>query len=136
VPPPPAQQQQQEQLRLQRPIIQYVEEPSLSSLRIRAEKEQELADTERYWKQRMAELDKEQSVLTNLQSASMSQSVKEMSERVGTVRISPVCPGLRESITACLQANKGTPLVCSPLVKEFSKCVDNSRLNYGGERSG
>merc|ERR1712038_1427756 len=88
-PPPPAPVQQppppppQPELKLQRPIIQYIEEPSLSSLRVRAEKEQELAEQERYWKQRLTDLDKEradqleelQSVLVNLQTASMSQTL-------------------------------------------------------------
>merc|ERR1712076_345629 len=80
-PPPPAPVQQptppppppQPELKLQRPIIQYIEEPSLSSLRVRAEKEQELAEQERYWKQRLTDLDREradqleelQSVLVN-----------------------------------------------------------------------
>merc|ERR1712029_1313177 len=75
------------------------DEPSLSSLRIRAEKEQELADTDRYWKQKISELDKEQSVLTNLQSASMSQSLKEMSDQVGKVEMRPLCPSVKERYT-------------------------------------
>merc|ERR1712079_453432 len=70
-PPPPAPVQQppspppQPELKLQRPIIQYIEEPSLSSLRVRA--------------------DKEQSVLVNLQTASMSQTLKGMQDQVGSV---------------------------------------------------
>merc|ERR1711963_850259 len=146
-PPPPAPVQQppppppQPELKLQRPIIQYIEEPSLSSLRVRAEKEQELAEQERYWKQRLTDLDKEradqleelQSVLVNLQTASMSQTLKGMQDQVGSVHTrSPVCPDLKEKITACLGANKGTPLNCSPLVQEFSRCVDKSRLSYSG----
>jgi len=140
-PPPPAPVQQptppppppQPELKLQRPIIQYIEEPSLSSLRVRAEKEQELAEQERYWKQRLTDLDKEQSVLVNLQTASMSQTLKGMQDQVGSVHTRPpVCPDLKEKITACLGANKGTPLNCSPLVQEFSRCVDKSRLSFSG----
>jgi len=37
----------------QRPIIQYIEEPSLSALRVRAEKEEELKRLEDYWKDRL-----------------------------------------------------------------------------------
>merc|ERR1711951_333029 len=33
----------------QRPIIQYIEEPSLSALRVRTEKEEELLALENYW---------------------------------------------------------------------------------------
>ena len=51
-----------------KPVIQYVEkEPSLSSLRIKAEKEKELAEAEAYWRKRFAkqerEVDLEQSYL-------------------------------------------------------------------------
>merc|ERR1712004_718338 len=38
----------------QRPIIQYIEEPSLSALRVRTEKEEELLTLENYWKERLA----------------------------------------------------------------------------------
>merc|ERR1719397_1510225 len=38
----------------QRPIIQYIEEPSLSALRVRTEKEEELLALENYWKERLA----------------------------------------------------------------------------------
>jgi hypothetical protein len=51
----PQQQQQQ-----QRPIIQYVErEPSMSSLKVRAEKEKELAEAEAYWKDRLHKMEHE-----------------------------------------------------------------------------
>ena len=37
----------------QRPIIQYIEEPSISALRVRAEKEEEMKTLEDYWKDRV-----------------------------------------------------------------------------------
>ena len=37
----------------QRPIIQYIEEPSISALRVRAEKEEEMKTLEDYWKDRI-----------------------------------------------------------------------------------
>ena len=43
-----------------RPIIQYVErEPSMSSLKVRAEKEKELAEAESYWRERIHKLEHE-----------------------------------------------------------------------------
>ena len=43
-----------------KPVIQYVEkEPSLSSLRIKAEKEKELAEAESYWRKRFAKQERE-----------------------------------------------------------------------------
>ena len=37
----------------QRPIIQYIEEPSISALRVRAEKEEEMKTLDDYWKDRI-----------------------------------------------------------------------------------
>lgn len=44
----------------QKPVIQYVErEPSLSSLRVKAEKEKELIEAETYWRKRFAKQEHE-----------------------------------------------------------------------------
>ena len=37
----------------QRPIIQYIEEPSISALRVKAEKEEEMKTLDDYWKDRL-----------------------------------------------------------------------------------
>ena len=43
-------------------------------------------------------------MLVNLQTASMSQTLKGMQDQVGSVHTrSPVCPDLKEKITACLE---------------------------------
>lgn len=56
-PPPQTTPSQQAQ---PKPVIQYVEkEPSLSSLRIKAEKEKELAEAEAYWRKRFAKQERE-----------------------------------------------------------------------------
>ena len=55
-PPPPAEVAQPPT----RQIIQYVErEPSMSSLKVRAEKEKELAEAESYWRERIHKLEHE-----------------------------------------------------------------------------
>lgn len=44
----------------QKPVIQYVEkEPSMTSLRIKAEKEKELSEAENYWRKRFAKQERE-----------------------------------------------------------------------------
>ena len=44
----------------QKPVIQYVErEPSMSSLRVKAEKEKELTEAETYWRKRFAKQERE-----------------------------------------------------------------------------
>ena len=118
------------ELRAQRPIIHYVEEPSLSSLKIRAEKEKELNDLENHWRKRMHELEQEKTTLSNLQAASIAMSVKELEDVLNYKPLAPVCSGQRNMVTKCLKENPGKPLNCADYVKEFSNCVNSARLSF------
>ena len=118
------------EFRAQRPIIHYVEEPSLSSLKIRAEKEKELNDLENHWRKRMHELEQEKTTLSNLQAASIAMSVKELEDVLNYKPLAPVCSGQRNMVTKCLKENPGKPLNCADYVKEFSNCVNSARLSF------
>merc|ERR1712062_71268 len=124
-----------QELRAQRPIIHYVEEPSLSSLRIRAEKEKELNDLDSHWRKRMQEVEQEKTTLSNLQAASIVMSVKELEDVLNYKPIAPICSEQRNMVTKCLQENSGQPLNCGTYVKEFSNCANSARLSFL-ERSG
>ena len=64
VTPPPAEVPPNTPLQPQKPVIQYVErEPSLSSLRVKAEKENQLYKAETYWRKRFAKQDREVCIL-------------------------------------------------------------------------
>ena len=53
-PPPPSDQQPPAPNQVwQRPIIQYIEEPSISALRVKAEKEEEMKTMDDYWRDRL-----------------------------------------------------------------------------------
>ena len=59
-------QQPQAPVSNQKPIIQYVEkDPSLSSLRVKAEKEKELSEAETYWRKRFVQQEQEVSLKGN-----------------------------------------------------------------------
>ena len=116
--------------RPQRPIIHYVEEPSLSSLRIRAEKEKELNDLDNHWRKRMHDVEQEKTTISNLQAASISMSVKELEDILDYKPVAPVCTSQRSLVTKCLKENKGKPLNCADYVKEFSNCANSARLSY------
>merc|ERR1719336_1483296 len=60
-PPPPAPGPSQV---WQRPIIQYIEEPSISALRVKAEKEEEMKTLDDYWKERLQK--QEESFITTV----------------------------------------------------------------------
>ena len=64
--PQAPQQQPQAPVSNQKPIIQYVEkDPSLSSLRVKAEKEKELSEAETYWRKRFVQQEQEVSLLSS-----------------------------------------------------------------------
>jgi len=121
--------------RPQRPIIHYVEEPSLSSLKIRADKEKELNDLDNHWRKRMHEVEQEKTTISNLQAASISMSVKELEDVLNYKPVAPICTSQRSLVTKCLKENKGKPLNCGDYVKEFSNCANSARLSFL-ERSG
>merc|ERR1712066_53039 len=52
-PAPPAATETAQPQVWQRPIIQYIEEPSISALRVKAEKEEEMKNLDDYWKERL-----------------------------------------------------------------------------------
>ena len=124
-----------QEIRVQRPIIHYVEEPSLSSLRIRAEKEKELNDLDSHWRKRLNEIEQEKATLSNLQAASIAMSVKELEDVLNYKPLAPICSEQRNMITKCLKDNPGKPLNCGNYVKEFSSCVNSARMSFL-ERSG
>ena len=121
-----------QEVRPQRPVIQYIEEPSLSSLKIRAEKEKELNDLNNHWKKKMQANEQEKSTISNIQTASMALSVKELEDLIDYKPVVPICQDQRNLITQCLQQNKGQPLKCGDYVKEFSNCVNSARLSFAG----
>ena len=116
--------------RPQRPIIHYVEEPSLSSLKIRAEKEKELNDLDDHWRKRMQEVEQDKITMSNLQAASIAMSVKELEDVLHYEPVAPVCTSQRNMVTKCLKDNKGKPLNCGDYVKEFSNCANLARLSF------
>lgn len=121
--------------RPQRPIIHYVEEPSLSSLKIRAEKEKELNDLDNHWRKRMYDVEQEKTNISNLQAASIAMSVKELEDVLNFKTVAPICTSQRNLVTKCLKDNKGKPLNCGDYVKEFTNCANSARLSFL-ERSG
>jgi len=112
----------------QRPIIQYIEEPSLSALRVRAEKEEELGALEQYWKERLAAQEEEHVArqrLTDTQVAAAAARVADL--------FRPAAGGLpcRESsgeVEQCYSSHPAQPLLCREKVLHFSQCVVDARI--------
>lgn len=115
-----------------KPVIQYVEkEPSLSSLRIKAEKEKELAEAESYWRKRFAKQEREHAALTHLEVSAMNGTAEKLSKAFAVEKRPPVCQEVRATVVDCYKQNSQKPLLCSETVKKFSQCVRSARMASG-----
>jgi len=109
----------------QRPIIQYIEEPSLSALRVRTEKEEELLALENYWKERLAAQEAEtvhRQKLTEQEVAAAAKKVEELFRPAQQEGTKP-CKDLSSEVQSCYSSNPSQPLLCRDKVAEFSQCV-------------
>merc|ERR1712083_194211 len=130
------------------PEIKYVEKPvvvekvieriveketGLTSLRIRAEKEKELQEAEAYWSKRFAKQEQEHTTLAHLEAATMNETVERLSKAfsIQKLPINPEIQKKRDELLQCYQQNPGKTLLCSEVVKDFSRSVHSSRTASG-----
>merc|ERR1719291_872982 len=109
----------------QRPIIQYIEEPSLSALRVRTEKEEELLALENYWKERLAAQEAEtvhRQKLTEQEVAGAAKKVEELFRPAQQEAAKP-CKDFSADVQSCYSSNPSQPLMCRDKVAQFSQCV-------------
>jgi len=124
-PPPPASHV------WQRPIIQYIEEPSLSALRVRTEKEEELKQLETYWRERLTKQEAEhvnQAKLTEEEISKSANFVKGLFQSA-SMQGDQLCREATEAVQSCYSANPNKSLLCRDKVLEFSQCVHQARAN-------
>jgi len=125
VPPPAAEPQPQV---WQRPIIQYIEEPSISALRVKAEKEEEMKTQDDYWKDRLQKQEESFIANANLTEAEIAKNAKYVETLFKPAVSSEVCRDRQLSVQACYAAHPSQPLVCREQVLQFSRCVSAARL--------
>jgi len=116
----------------QRPIIQYIEEPSLSALRVRAEKEEELKRLEEYWKDRLQKQEENHIANAKLTEEEILKSAKHVETLFTPASNREICSSItrdsRLAVQSCYSDNPSKPLLCRDKVLEFSSCVSKARL--------
>eukprot|EP00092_Neocalanus_flemingeri_P012838 GFUD01013832.1.p1 GENE.GFUD01013832.1~~GFUD01013832.1.p1 ORF type:complete len:325 (+),score=126.77 GFUD01013832.1:106-1080(+) len=112
----------------QRPIIQYIEEPSLSALRVRAEKEEELKKLEDYWKDRLQKQEENHIANAKLTEEQILKSANHVETLFKPASSRDICRDSRLAVQTCYSENPSKPLLCREKVLEFSNCVSKSRL--------
>jgi len=126
--PPPAQSEAVIQQQVwQRPIIQYIEEPSISALRVKAEKEEEMKTQDDYWRDRLQK--QEESFITNakLTEGEVIKNAKYVETLFKPAVNKEICRESEQSVLSCYESNPGKPLLCRDKVLAFTKCVSEAR---------
>ncbi|XP_023322094.1 MICOS complex subunit mic25a isoform X1 [Eurytemora carolleeae] len=112
----------------QRPIIQYIEEPSLSALKVKQEKEVELKNLEDYWNQRLVKQQEEHIAMAKLTDDEFNKSLKKVETLFATSGVQGVCRDESDAVRDCYSSNSGKSLRCRDSVNSFAKCVSSARL--------
>jgi len=112
----------------QRPIIQYIEEPSLSALRVRAEKEEELKKLEEYWKDRLQKQQDNHIANAKLTEEEILKSSKHVETLFKPASAREICSSSQLAVQNCYSENPSQSLLCREKVLEFSSCVAKSRM--------
>merc|ERR1712083_399970 len=131
---------------IETPVIQYVDKPvvvekvveriieketGMTSLRIKAEKEKELTEAEAYWSKRFAKQEQEHSTLAHLEVATMNETAERLNKAFSIQKFPPTCISQRDDMLQCYKQNPDKILLCSEVVKDFSRCVHSTRTASG-----
>eukprot|EP00088_Acartia_fossae_P012014 TRINITY_DN16146_c0_g1_i1.p1 TRINITY_DN16146_c0_g1~~TRINITY_DN16146_c0_g1_i1.p1 ORF type:complete len:225 (-),score=77.93 TRINITY_DN16146_c0_g1_i1:502-1176(-) len=130
-PPVPVQHEEQQQQMphiWQRPIIQYIEEPSLSALKVKQEKEEEMKNLEDYWSNRLKKQQDEHAAMNKLNEEEFSKGMNKVQTLFATAGTGAVCRDESEAVRSCYSVNAGKSLSCRNSVNTFVKCVSTARL--------
>eukprot|EP00095_Tigriopus_kingsejongensis_P008198 maker-scaffold895_size84271-snap-gene-0.22 protein:Tk08198 transcript:maker-scaffold895_size84271-snap-gene-0.22-mRNA-1 annotation:"coiled-coil-helix-coiled-coil-helix domain-containing protein mitochondrial" len=111
------------------PIIQYVGDPSLSALKVRAEKEEELRQVEDYWQSRLRETRNHQLKATAINEENFHSTIEAVERLFLKSRQSPICQEAKHAVLQCYKQNPKQSLKCSQEVRNFAQCIDSARLN-------
>jgi len=134
VPPPPAaaapvpEEYKHQQLIWQRPIIQYIEEPSLSALKVKQDKEVELKTLEDYWKDRLQKQQEEHTAMKGLTEQEFNKSLKKVETLFATAGTGAVCRDENEALISCYSEHSKQSLRCGGKVDQFVNCVASARM--------
>jgi len=112
----------------QRPIIQYIEEPSLSALKVKQEKEVELKTLEDYWKDRLQKQQEEHTAMKGLTEQEFNKSLKKVETLFAAAGTGAVCRDENEALISCYSEHSKQSLRCGGTVNEFVNCVASARM--------
>jgi len=107
----------------QRPIIQYIEEPSISALRVKAEKEEEMKNLDDYWKDRLQKQEESFMTAAKLSEEEILKGAKYVDTLFKPAANKQFCRESQLQVQSCYESNPTKPLLCREKVLEFTNCV-------------
>jgi len=107
----------------QRPIIQYIEEPSISALRVKAEKEEEMKNLDDYWKERLQKQEETFIANAKLTEEEILRNAKYVQTLFKPAATGQFCRESQSAVESCYESHPSRPLNCRDKVIEFSACV-------------
>jgi hypothetical protein len=113
----------------QRPIIQYIEEPSLSALKVKQEKEEEMKNLEEYWKTRLRQQQDDHIESAKIREEEFNKNASLVQSLFVPANRKPVCKPETQVVKECYVSNPGQTLRCREAVSSFYNCVSDARLS-------
>merc|ERR1712066_1125256 len=111
----------------QRPIIQYIEEPSISALRVRAEKEEEMKTLEDYWKERLQKQEESFITTVKLTEEEVLRNAKYVQTLFKPAARGQFCRESQAAVESCYKSHPNRTLDCRDKVLEFTACVAGAK---------
>ncbi|XP_058812279.1 MICOS complex subunit MIC19 isoform X2 [Topomyia yanbarensis] len=113
-------------------------EPSLTSLQIRREKEQELRANDIYWAKRLQNLEANLQKTNQILEKEYNDAIIDVKKRFESTAVShqlPPCQDHKAKVIECYQKNPYETLNCSASVKAFTDCVNLNRIQLLHEKA-
>ncbi|XP_062536776.1 MICOS complex subunit MIC19 [Armigeres subalbatus] len=113
-------------------------EPSLSSLQVRREKEQELRANDVYWTKRLQTLEANLQKTNQILEKEYNDAIVDVKKRFESTAIAhqlPPCQDLKAKVVECYKKNQNETLNCSADVKAFTDCVNLHRIQLLKEKA-
>lgn len=107
-------------------------QPFITSSMIREEVEKELEKNDHYWERKIKSLQDNQNKITSILESEFDKACKDVESSFPSLAPKDAavpCQDYKSMIVDCLKNNANHTLNCSPVVKNFTSCVNNSRFS-------
>lgn len=122
----------------QAPAVVYYGEPTITSLEVRRQKEEELRNNDIYWAKRLQQQEenlKQTSLLLEKEYKNTIEEVRKRFEHNSAHIQVFACKDLKTKLIECYKANGSQTLNCSGVAAEFEECVQQQRCKILSEKA-